>query len=299
MEVAAAIRAKDAATPLSYRYQRVGLWMALESLPSTEDGKTTLLGAPGEDVVNPLNQLLSAGNWLGLLNAAEDLTSQYYFWLDPHRYAALALEKLGSNFITAREMLCKEVMSLLIKFPNLVELTFSDGTPFADAATKQWIDDEAKKLGVGGGGGGAGAAAASAEDQELAARMEQARELVSTGKVPDGLALATALASRAADARMRFRGNLTVARMALDANKPDIARPMLESMLAQIDKHALEEWEPLTCAWIYGFLLSSYKSLNRPKEGVEPNPHWVKRESEVFDKLCKLDPAAALKIAGG
>lgn len=294
MEVAVALRAQNPAAPLAYRFLRIGMWMGLEVPPQTEDGHATVLRAPEDDERRALEGMVAAGNWLGLLNAAEEAAQNRYFWLDLHRFSAQALDRLGPHFIAAREMLGKEVVAQLLKFPTLVDLTFSDGTPFADAGTRSWLEEEAKKWGVGGGGGGA--SAATAEDEELAARMESAKELVASGKVSDALALASALAARGADARARFRGQLAVARMASEAGKAEIARPLLEALTRDIDRHRLEAWEPSACADVYALLLSSLRQLNRVEE---KNAEWVQREAQIFDKLCRLAPAVALKIAGG
>jgi type VI secretion system protein VasJ len=172
-------------------------------------------------------------------------------------------------------------------------MTFSDGTPFADAATQTWLDEESRRVGAGGGGSAA-SAVASAEDEEIAKRFADAQKLVSGGQVADGLASALALAERAADARLRFRARLAVGKMALDASKHDLARGMLEHLVVDVERHGLETWEPATCATLYTYLLVAAREVSRAKGG---SPDLVAREQYLFDKLCRLDPASAIKLS--
>ncbi|MFQ5807853.1 MAG: hypothetical protein ACE5I3_15515, partial [Phycisphaerae bacterium] len=58
-----------------------------------------------------------------------------------------------------------------------------------------------------------------------------------------------------------------------------------------IKQYKLEEWEPELAARALGDL---YACLQRAKP--KPTPEDVKRSTEVFARLCRLDPAAALKL---
>ena len=138
------------------------------------------------------------------------------------------------------------------------------------------------------------AAAISAEDEEIANRFAEAKKLVEGGKVSDGLAIGIALADRSADARLRFRARLTVGKMALDAAKPDLARGMFEHLMAEVERHALETWEPAACATLYTYLFTATREVARAKGG---SPDLEAREQSLFDKLCRLDPASAIRLS--
>jgi type VI secretion system protein VasJ len=247
--------------------------------------------SPGDTA--QLAALRDGQQWLELLNTAEQMTSQYLFWLDLHRFVALALDNLGPAFAAAREVVGREVTYFVARMPILTSLSFDDGTPFADSATQTWLEDEARKWGAGGGGSAA-SAVASAEDEEIAKRFVEAQQMVTGGKVADGLASALALADRAADARMRFRARLSVGKMALDAAKHELARGMLEHLVVDVERHGLETWEPATCATLYSYLLVASREVSRAKGG---SPDLVAREQYLFDKLCRLDPASAIKLS--
>jgi type VI secretion system protein VasJ len=290
VEAAAILRAADPARAWGYKLQRWGTWVILEEAPPAQDGRT-YVPSPGDTA--QLAALRDGQQWLELLNTAEQMTSQYLFWLDLHRFVALALDNLGPAFAAAREVVGREVTYFVARMPILTSLSFDDGTPFADSATQTWLEDEARKWGAGGGGSAA-SAVASAEDEEIAKRFVEAQQMVTGGKVADGLASALALADRAADARMRFRARLAVGKMALDAAKHELARGMLEHLVVDVERHGLETWEPATCATLYSYLLVASREVSRAKGG---SPDLVAREQYLFDKLCRLDPASAIKLS--
>jgi type VI secretion system protein VasJ len=119
--------------------------------------------------------------------------------------------------------------------------------------------------------------------------------MVTEGKVADGLATALALADRAADGRTRFRSRMSVAKMALDAAKHDLARSMFEHLVADIERHGLDAWEPATSATVYTHLIVATREVARARGGG--SPELASREQYLFDKLCRLDPASAIKLS--
>jgi type VI secretion system protein VasJ len=291
VEAAAILRAAEPSRAWAYKLQRWGAWITIEDLPPVEAGRT-FVPPPDEGTIQSLAELRDGEKWLELLNAAEETTGNYLFWLDPHRFVAMALDRMGPQFLAAREVVGREVVGFVSRFAGIESLCFSDGTPFADAATKTWLEEEGGKY--GGGGGSAGSAAITAEDEEIAKRFEEAKKMVSGGKVSDGLQVALALADRSADARLRFRARLAVGKMALDGSKAELARPMLEHLLADVERYSLESWEPALCATLYSYLLVATREVSRARGD---SPDLVAREHHLFDKLCRLDPASAIKLS--
>ena len=281
------LREADITNPIAYRLQRLGIWLNVHAAPQNNGGATDVYGFDG-GVLGQLSEFVSTEQWDPLLRAAEEATAASPFWFLPHRCVAMAMDKLGGAYAAARQTVGREVAAFASRLPALLSLSFNDGAPFADPETRAWVQEEQKKFGGAGGN-----AAADKEDEELAKRFDAAREMVRGGSVGDGLALALALANRGADARMRFRAQLSVARLALDANKPAIAKPLLEMLLTQAEQHHLEIWEPGLCATLYSDLLLSLRSAPGEK-----SPEAIQKEAFVFDKLCRFDPAAAMRLSG-
>jgi type VI secretion system protein VasJ len=92
---------------------------------------------------------------------------------------------------------------------------------------------------------------------------------------------------------------LLVGRLAIQAGKADLARSLLEGLVSEGDRHQLDEWEPTLAASLYSALLAAWgpereaSDEDRPARVVTGPPR-----EEVFARLCRLDPAAALKLSG-
>ena len=288
------LRRENAMEANAYRLLRVGIWLPMVGVPYA-DGNTTMIPPPPLDSVAAWDALGEAGSWAEMLEAVESEIPNYPFWLDLQRRSALALDKLGPEYKAARAALGRGVVTFITGLPGIHKLAFSDGTAFADSMTLEWLEGEQEKYGGGGGGPSKSALAVNVEEEELKKRMEEAKALVFGGNVPDGLSLATQLSMRAVDARTRFRSRISVAQMALDSGKRDIARAMLEALIVEADRHDLDTWEPALSVPLYANLLSCLRGGRGPDE--MPAPETLAREAFLYDKLCRLDPAAALKLA--
>lgn len=287
VEAAKHLRKADPANAWAYRLHRTAIWLRIQTAPEAVSGKQTRLPSPGERR-KALDAKLAGEQWLDLLNTAEELSGQFMYWLDLHRYVATAMDRLGATFLDARATVGREVVGFLQRFPAILSLTFSDGTPFADSATQMWFEAELSKYGQGGAG--SGSQAASAEDEEAIRRFAEAKEMVAGGKLAEGLSLASQLAARAADAKTRFRGRLMVGELALLASKPEVGRPIVEQLVQEISNRQLEDWEPALCASALATLLATYRAMGLDFDRPEIRPH--------YDRLCRLDPAAGLKWSG-
>ncbi len=132
--------------PLAYRLCRQGLYMQLQGAPPASSGNQTTVPPPPQDRDTQLKALVGSQNWDVLLDEAESGLAGTRFWIDTHRYVALALGGLGHE--QARDTVLAETAALVQRFPELLERTFSDGQPFASPATREWLSTVAP---VGGG----------------------------------------------------------------------------------------------------------------------------------------------------
>jgi len=288
-ESANVLRNADRASPWAFKLMRLGAWLPIKQQPPAQGVRTDVY-APDGYMRDELQNHVTSESWSDLCASAEGRVQSYPLWLDLHRYLALAMEKLGAEFAAARQVVGSETVRFVASMPDLLSFEFSDGTPFADPQTQAWLAEEAAKYRVGS----KASAAINREDEEIAARFAEAQQLSSNGRVADGLSLGLALAERAPDARLRFRARLGVAKMAIDAAKHDLARGMLEQMLHDVERHGLETWEPATCATLYSQLLVATREVSRAKGET---PELTVRQQQLFDKLCRLDPAAAIRLS--
>ncbi len=282
------LRRDNVGRPLAYSLPRIATWLLAEKLPPVTDGQRTALPPPRDKT--RLETMAANEKWSELLAAAEELSASSVFWLDPHRFSALALERLGPSHADAKRALEREVVHFVARLPGITGLQFSDGSPFADANCVAWLDGLSQNL--GGGGGGGKHQQLSEEEEELKARYEAARELVATGKIDEGLELAHALSCRAPDARSRFRARLEVATLATRGNKPTVACAILDSLVQEGEQHRLDEWEPELAAQVYASLLAARRAAGA--SATTPRTP----DDELTARLCRLAPAYALRISG-
>ena len=232
-------------------------------------------------------KLAGDGNWPDLLTEAEGQFATTPLWLDLQRYVAVALKGLGPAYNAACKAVAAETVALQARLPELFDLTFKGHTPFADGATKAWLDEASGEIGGGGGGSGAGG------HDALSEALGEARKLLSESKHADAVArLATAI-DTSPDRRQRFRSQLALARLLMDMNRFNLATALLEELDSQIEQFQLGQWEPELAADVVGRL---YECLRKSK--AKPTPDDVKRSSQLFARLCRLDPQAALKLDG-
>lgn len=261
----------------AYRLHRTGIWLPFERV-SLEAGVVAAPGPDGE-TREKLQSLLASARWNELVVAAEEASARVPLWLDPQRLAAIALERMGTAYTDAREAVGREATDFARRNAHAIEARFSDGAAVAGPETVAWLQAEAARWQLPGA---RATDVARDEDSELGRRFAEAQNLVSAGRVAEGLAIAIQLARRGADTRERFRSSLDVARLAMNAGAHEVARPILEGLVTVASAHALETWDPSLCARLYSGL---YRCL----------PADAPDRAKVFEVLCRLDPGAALR----
>ncbi len=282
VRVAKYLFTQDQKDPRSYRLARAARLGAIRELPP--DRKIPAPPKPRRDF---FEKEATGGNWANLLLEAEGQFAVTPLWLDLQRYVALALGGLGSDYAAAADGVILEAVALHQRLPALFERTFADGSPFADGATRAWVADKAG--GMGGGGGGSGGSASNGDP--VGAAMAEARKLLSQARGEDAVKRLGALLESSGSRRQRFRAQLALAGLAVDLNKLALATGLLEGLERLIDAYQLEEWEPELAARATESL---YECLRKARP--RPTPDDQTRLNQVFARLSRLDPAAALRL---
>jgi type VI secretion system protein VasJ len=273
---------KDAA---AYRAVRVGLYLHLANPPPAQQGNRTAVPAPPAAMRAQLDTLTQNQKWDALLDEAESALRQYRFWVDLHRYVALALGSLGEPFAKARNEVLAGAGALLRRMPTLATLEFGDGSPFASGATRTWIGSE---LSSGGGGGGDAGPVSSGGDGALV----EARKLVAGGKPAEAVALLQKAASSTSNGRAQFTTRLETAGVCLGAGKPDLARAIYAGLLEEADRRGLHDWEP---ALLTDLLTAYHKCLKGLAQAGKPVADELLM---VYRRLSRVDLEAALRVVG-
>jgi type VI secretion system protein VasJ len=217
--------------PLLFRLNRQQAWMTLEQAPPAQ-GSLTRLPSPAESLLEGFARLQSAGEPVDILRFCEGNLASYPFWLDLNRASHAALSRLGSSAAGAAATVASETLHLLQRLPTLVELSFSDGQPFADGVTRNWLEGLSPQAG----------STAGADATQLL--IDEAGRAAAQGQLKEALAQLQSSAEQAQSARNRFR--LRGAQIEL-LHRFDSRAQLgfaLDVLLREAREKGLDRWEP-------------------------------------------------------
>jgi type VI secretion system protein ImpA len=268
-----------------------------------------MLEPPSADLRKKIKAAAMESNWDGVLEATETAMEQPCgrAWLDVQRYAVRALEAKGEYHKFLADAVRTSLRGLLTDIPGLEQMTLLDDTPAANPETLAWIRDEVMPQVE---------AAAPVEEQEPEPVVEEepapveideappsmdepepepgqppdvfemALEATRGGRLDEAVALLSGELERARSGRVRFKRRMQLAHILMASGREKIAYPILQSLAEEIDRRALEDWEPgEVLAHPLALLLKCATSLNGDDE----------RTKAIYARICRLDPQQALR----
>ena len=248
--------------------------------------------APRTETRQVLRRLAGTGKWDELMKEALRALCEPCgrVWLDLQRYIWRAAEETGRAAISTA--VASQLRALLLDVPALCDLMMDDDTPAANAETRQWLAEMVLPA-------TSDLTAASPESAKpVATRMsasskavpqpdifETAQEVMAQGRPAEAISMLLRDSEGQPSGRMRFLRRVQMAQLCLAANQVAVAFPMLRDLAAEIEKRTLETWET---AEMLSTPLSLYLQclVQRDASASEQN--------EIFERLCKVDPQAAL-----
>lgn len=296
-QIAKVKRAEKLFDPLPYRILRFAVWMSLEKEPFLQNGKFVAPGPPNNKI-GECASLLEQGQHAVLIETAENMFANpdvpaNAYWLDAHRFTAMALDALGAQYQQAKQAVIEECAAFLRRFPKLPELSFNDNTPFADTQTKLWIQEQVLVSTTTPATSGSEPAISPSDTggdiQAWQKTAKQAKQLASKGQLAEGLRILQDGGKTAKGQREQFFWLLEQARFCYDTNHIELAIPQLEFLETQIERFALEEWEPMLSVEVARLLLMCHKKSSPTEKTPEVN-------KRLYTRLCRLDISAALAV---
>lgn len=176
---------------------------------------------------------------------------------------------------------------MLQRSPEIPNLTFDDGTPFADSMTKEWVQTDVMSS-LGGGGGGM-AMAAVKKKGDVGEEQKAAEALLGENKLDQALhALRTGLANDSSE-KNNFDRRFIMAELCYKGNKPVIARALLEDLLALAERYELAKWDPDLCVSVYHLSQKVYLALAEAGDDQGRN-----KALAMHTQISKLNPVLAI-----
>ncbi|AZF37245.1 Uncharacterized protein ImpA [Pseudomonas sp. R4-39-08] len=265
------------------RLGRTLAWLSLVNYPDANSEGVTALRPLAPDKLKRYQDRLSQGHHAELLLELEVSLAGALFWFDGLRMLWECLEALHANL--AMTELETSFALLLQRLPNLPELRFDDGTPFAGPATCEWITlhvvrhlHKAEPFNAVADGG--------------SEPWEAALQTVMPSLRKDGLKAAVGVLKQGLHStgseRARFHWRLALARLCMRAGKPDLGRIQLEQLDLELQRAGLDRWEPELALHVGRLLYRCYDLL--------PQSHAVRESKDATHRrLCQFDLEAVLE----
>lgn len=279
-----ALRAEDPGNPLSYVALR---WTAFRELQNCDPAAPPAdLPAPPSGERQRFVTLFEAGKWPELLERVELRLEepQAAYWLDLQRYASAAMGQIGAPYGAPQREIHAFLSSALDPHRWLLEAKLADKTPAADGTTRGWLTNDVLKNKCSDAGVRAPAG--------FAIDLEQALGLLRQKGPEAALAALRDEARGAASGRERFEYARAMARILLEANRPELAVAVLEGAWQEAREQGLERWEGPV--WLAAGLEELEEALGRLAKAA-PSEKVRARLDELAALLTRTDPLRRLR----
>jgi len=284
-------------TPSAYAMNRFSTWMGVLQIPMHTNNVTPLKPVP-KDKINHYLNLFNNKNYQELIPLVEQSFSKSPFWLDAHRLVSLSLEALGLNEAASQ---VKEHLGLFLRrFPDLMQLKFSDHSSFADQLTRQWINSEVLSA---PSGESQTLSVSDENDSDCVSLLEKARELVKQQKLKEAIAFLQNQVTQQANLRKKTYLKYHLAHFCFENGKYEISFFLLKEIDGFLIKNKLIYWEPeLEKNVVYLLILSLKNStalfFDASSEEQQNNTALNEKTeyNQLYSRLCHLDPMLALEL---
>ncbi|TDA44887.1 type VI secretion system protein TssA [Burkholderia pyrrocinia] len=284
----------------SVRLVRSVRWDTLHDVPPADAASHTRLAPPRAELRQQMKRLVLQKHWHELLERVEGafMEGVNHLWFDLQYFQHVALDHVGTPYSTWRELLRADFALFLERLPGIERLAFSDGTPFADDTTLEWIARHAVVRDLEAGETVAPLLVSADSDGDAAGDWPeietQARELAAREGIETAFAWLEALPGMKTD-RHRYLQRLVMARLADHAGRPDAALALLAELDASSRSLPLMRWEPALTFEVKQQLVKTMKAMSSRKDADKPA--LMRRVAELQAELTVLDPARALTLS--
>jgi len=240
--------------PLGYRIRRFALWFDITSMPPLKkNGNTEMMAVPN-NIIDEFNEALSANCSMDLLKNIEQIVSTYPFWITGSYLSSHVAESIGMDDVSVA--IQEETNQFIKRLPDLLEATFSDGTPFTDNTTKRWLTQTGSS--------------STGESGEWQAKLQDAIELAKKGRFKNGLNILEKGITASKQPRDRFYWRLAYADFLAKTGMKALANETYSSLNSEINSFEVLTWEPLLIEELQGKLKSKKeKSMFEKVKGLK------------------------------
>lgn len=274
-------RKEDPADPWAWKAARLAAWINVRALPPAQGGQTMIPG-PDPTIKTALQTLLADGKYLDAARTAEEHFTGAIFWLDLQRMIAGALDALGPDLAAALDAVRGEVGQMLRRLQGVEQLSFADGTPFADHETRAWL------LSLHAPERDRQPDAASPGQKQVEETMEQARRRFAKKDEAGALDLISQAMRQAPDGPSRLRLRLGQMDLLCRAGRFAMAAALADELLAEVETRGLEDWDP-------GLAVQILLASREAHVGLGGEDNQAKARA-LAARISRIRPSAAMNL---
>lgn len=273
--------------PLSYKIFKINrfvAWLDINVLPPCDNEQKTMLPPPDEYLNQSLKSLYNQKNWLELIKVAEPRVTDLLFWLDLSFYVYTALRGLGQT-ASANEI-SYATLAFTKRLDGVERLLFSDGTPFANNDTQDWINNLANNS-----NGASLSSSYSAIDlgNELEVELAEANNIKEHSDALDAVDFLHNKIKETTNLQSKFLKILQFCQFCINSGHGQLTSGYVNEILLMINKYKLEDWNSSITSEAYKLVLNLVRGN---KKLIELDDSTI---SNILMKLSLIDPVSAAK----
>ncbi|NIF25144.1 type VI secretion system protein TssA [Pantoea sp. Tr-811] len=271
-------------------------WDTVHQVPPQDAQGITRLAPPRGEYRAQLKRLHLQQRWGELIEQAERMYAEgvNHFWLDLQWYLHQALGKSPPPHSGWADIVKHDLNLLLQRLPGLEALYWSDGSPFADETTREWINQHVSAGHPTPWLPAAAPATTPATCDILALEPEALAQADAEG-IEQALAW---LANRpdAQAGRQRWLLRLLMARVAEQYGKAELAIHVFTELDTAAHHHALADWEPELVFEVKARLLKLLRV--KAQRNDADRPALARQMEQQLAALVAIDPVRAAVLCG-
>lgn len=287
---------KEPQKAMGFRLMRSIRWDIFEKAPPSENGKTQLAPPPAE-LASSLAGMIANKEFKPALDKAEVAftAGANHLWLGLQRIAAIACQGLGEPYKPVEQAILFETGLFIKRIPDLLKLSFSDGSPFCDEATKEWISKQVLPVFSSDGAAVEKKDTDASGGDKVEKEKKDAASLTAAGKMEAALDLLQSAIRNSSNERDNFRRSILVCTLLMSAKQPDIALSILDSLAEKIQLYHLDKWDPDLAVEAWGNMVKVLKAA-RANKPAPLQASMTDKQNSILSKISQIDPKKAFSL---
>ena len=287
---------KEPQKAMGFRLMRSIRWDIFDKAPPSENGKTQLAPPPA-DLASSLSAMITNKEFKPALDKAEVAftAGANHLWLGLQRIAAAACQGLGEQYLPVEQAILFETGLFIRRIPDLLKLSFSDGSPFCDEATKEWITKQVLPVFSQEGTAMAKKDAGAPGGDKVEKEKKEVAVLTASGKTEAALDLLQSAIRNSSNERDNFRRSILVCTLLMSAKQPDIALSILESLVEKIQLYHLDKWDPDLAVEAWSIMVKVLKAARANKPAPQ-QASMTDKQNSILSKISQIDPKKAFSL---